>query len=69
MRYRVLGEERRLQANFRADPLSLSMRGGCSVIAQPARSKLRAKVGTLHFIVVIEIPECLVTHSAGDIDF
>jgi hypothetical protein len=65
----VLGEERRLQADFGADPFAFVVRSIGRVIAASAAAELRAEVGALDFIVLTNLAPGLVAYGARDVNY
>ena len=69
VRHGVLGEKRRLEADFGADPFAFGM--GCvgRVVTAAATAELRAEIGRLDLVKWMDFFPGCVAHRAGDIDF
>src|SRR5208282_1070643 len=68
MRHGVLGQKRRLQPDFRANPFALAVRRVGCVIAASAAAELRAKIGALHLIELLDLAPGVVAHGAGNVN-
>jgi len=64
----ILGEKRRLQPDFSADPFAFLMLRLERVIAASAAAKLRAKIRALNLVELLEFTPGLIAHRARDID-
>lgn len=69
VRDRILRQQRRLHANFRAHPLTLSVGRVGRVIARTSRAELGAKRGALDLIELLEVAPGLVADGPSNIDF
>ena len=69
MRHGVLRQKRRLEPDFGADPFALGVRSVSGMIAASAAAELRAEVGALNLIELVDLAPRLVADRAGDIDF
>ena len=69
VRHGILGQERRLQADFGADPFAFCVRGVGRVVAASAAAELRAEIGGLDLIELVNLLPGLVAYGAGDVDF
>src|SRR5215469_4013928 len=66
--HRVLGQKRRLQADFGADPFAFAVRlVGCVIAAAPT-AKLRPEVGGLDLLEMIEFSPGCIANGARDVD-
>jgi hypothetical protein len=65
----VLGKQRGLQANFRANPLAFIVRRIGGVVAAAAAAELGAEVRALNFVILANRAPGLVAYRAGDVDF
>jgi hypothetical protein len=68
MGHGVLGEKWRLEPDFSADPFALAVWGVGRMIAASATAELRAEVGALDLLELLDLLPGRVTHGAGDID-
>ena len=69
VRHGVLGQKRRLEADFGSDPLAFGVGGAGRVIAAAAAAELRAKVGALNLVVLVNLAPGGIAYGAGNIDF
>ena len=69
VRDRILRQQRRLHANFRAHPLTLSVGRVGRVIARTSRAELGTKRGILDLIELSEVAPRLVADGPSNIDF
>ncbi|HTZ81675.1 MAG TPA: hypothetical protein VMB66_00700, partial [Candidatus Acidoferrales bacterium] len=60
---------RRLQPDFGADPFAFAMRRVWSVIAAASTAELRAEIGGLDLVELVDLFPSRVAHRAGDVDF
>ena len=69
MRHGVLSQKRRLQADFGADPFAFGV--GCvgGMIAAASAAELRAEVGGLDLIELLDLLPGFVAARARDVDF
>jgi hypothetical protein len=68
VRHGVLGQKRRLQPDFGADPLPLGMGSIGPVVASSAAAELWAEVCALNLIKLTDLAPCGIADGAGDID-
>jgi len=69
VRNRVLRQQRRQHTNLSPDPFALRVRSIRRMIAASSAAKLRAEVGTLNLIELLDLAPGLIAHGTGDIDF
>ena len=69
MRHRVLGQQRRLQADFGPDPFALAVRRFGRMIATASAAELRAEVSGLNLIELADFSPGFVGDRSGDVDF
>jgi len=69
VRHGVLGQKRRLETDFGADPFAFGM--GCvgRMVAAAATAELRAEIGGLDLVELADFFPSCVAHRAGDVDF
>ena len=63
----ILGEKRRGEPDFGSDPFTLGVRSGGRMIASAAAAELRAEVGALDLVELLDLTPCFVAHGAEDI--
>jgi hypothetical protein len=68
VRDRILRQQRRLHANFRAHPFTLSVGRVGRVIAWTSRAELGTKRGILDLIELLEVAPRLVADGPSNID-
>jgi len=68
MRNGVLGQERRLQLYFGANPFALGVRRVRGMIAAPAAAELWAEIGALNLIELFDPTPGFVAHCAGNVN-
>jgi len=69
VRHGVLGEKRRLEADFGADPFAFGVGSVGWVVAASAAAELRAEVHRLDLVELADFFPGGVAHCAGDVDF
>lgn len=69
MRNRILGQQRRLQANFRAYPFALPVGRIRRMIARASTAELGAKLSALDLIELLEFAPSLVPNGPSNINF
>ena len=65
----VLGQKRRLQADFGANPFAFGIRLIRTVITTPTAAELRTEFRALNLIELFDLAPSLVTDSSRHIDF
>jgi len=69
MRHGVLGQERRQERNFGADPFALGVWSVGGVVAAAAAAELGAEVGALDLIELLDLAPGFVGYRPGYVDF
>jgi hypothetical protein len=69
VRHRVLRQKRRLEADFSADPFAFGVRRIRRMVAAAPTAILRAKVGALNLIELLDLFPGLVADCSRDVDF
>jgi hypothetical protein len=65
----VLGEKRCLEADFSADPFAFGVGSVGWVVAASATAELRAEIGGLNLVELVDLFPGFVAYRAGDVDF
>src|SRR5712692_4474307 len=65
----ILRQKRRLEPDFGSDPFPLGVGSIRGVIATATTAKLRAEVGALNLVKLLDLTPGLVAGSSGHIDF
>ena len=69
VRHRVLGQKRRLEPDFGANPFALPMGRIGRMIAASSAAKLWAEVGGLNLVELIDLTPGGIAYRTRDIDF
>lgn len=64
----VLGQERCLEPDLGSDPFAFAVRSAWRMVAASAAAELRAKVGALNLIELLNFLPGGVAHGAGNVD-
>src|SRR4030088_2669843 len=69
MRKRILGQKRRQYSDFGSNPFAFGVRRVGRMVAAASAAKLRAEVGALNLIELLDLAPGFVAHGAGYVDF
>jgi hypothetical protein len=64
-----LGQERRLELDFGCDPGAFGVWSILLVVAKAAAAELRAEVGALDLVELVDLAPGFVACRTGDVDF
>src|ERR1700758_3796983 len=64
----VLRKEGRLQADFGADPFALGVRSVGRMVAAPSAAELRAEVGALDLVELVDLAPGSIADGSGYVD-
>jgi len=65
----VLGQERGLESDFGTDPFAFAVGSVGRVMAAASGAELRAEVGGLDLVEVVDLFPGFVAYSSADVDF